>query len=161
MARFFKDPHTLQYKRQGPLGPYIDEFLRQLSEQSYSRQYACRPLQLVAELSHWLQQRDLAVTDLTVAKVENFLRNRARPARIRRGDAAGLKAFFELLRRKGQIATTLTTWASDETGAPQSILRHADVSTTPAYYILPKHERAQAGMKKLENTLKAKYNIKA
>lgn len=43
----------------------------------------------------------------------------------------------------------------------QSILRHADVSTTQAYYILPNHERAQAGMKKLENTLKEKYNIKA
>jgi integrase len=43
----------------------------------------------------------------------------------------------------------------------QSILRHADVSTTQAYYILPNHERAQAGMKKLEKALKAKYNIKA
>jgi integrase len=43
----------------------------------------------------------------------------------------------------------------------QSILRHADVSTTQAYYILPNHERAQAGMKKLEKTLRAKYNIKA
>jgi integrase/recombinase XerD len=103
MERFFKDPHTLQYKRQGPLGPYINEFARQLSEQSYSRQYACRQLQLVAELSHWLQQRDLAVRDLTVAKVENFLRNRARPGLIRPGDAASLKAFFELLRRKGLV----------------------------------------------------------
>jgi integrase len=43
----------------------------------------------------------------------------------------------------------------------QSILRHADVSTTQAFYILPNHERAQAGMKKLEKALKAKYNIKA
>lgn len=43
----------------------------------------------------------------------------------------------------------------------QSILRHADVSTTQAYYILPNHERAQAGMKKLERALKSKYNIKA
>ena len=42
----------------------------------------------------------------------------------------------------------------------QSILRHADVSTTQAYYILPNHERAQAGMKKLEKTLRAKYGIK-
>ena len=53
MERFFKDPHTLHCKRQGPFGLYIDEFAQQLSEQSYSRQYACRKLQLVAELSHW------------------------------------------------------------------------------------------------------------
>jgi integrase len=43
----------------------------------------------------------------------------------------------------------------------QSILRHADVSTTQAYYILPNHDRAQAGMKKLGKTLQTKYGIKA
>jgi len=43
----------------------------------------------------------------------------------------------------------------------QSILRHADVSTTQAYYILPNHERAEAGMRKLDKTLRTKYGIKA
>jgi hypothetical protein len=40
------------------------------------------------------------------------------------------------------------------------MLRHADVSTTQAYYILPHHERAQAGMKKLDKILRTKYGIK-
>lgn len=57
----------------------------------------------MAELSHWLRQRDSAVSDLTVAGVENFLRCRARSRRPRKGDAAGLKAFFELPRRKGLV----------------------------------------------------------
>jgi integrase len=43
----------------------------------------------------------------------------------------------------------------------QSILRHADVSTTMAYYILPNHQRAEAGLKKLDKTLRTKYGIKA
>jgi integrase len=43
----------------------------------------------------------------------------------------------------------------------QSILRHADISTTQAYYILPNHKRAEAGMKKLDKTLRTKYGIKA
>jgi integrase len=43
----------------------------------------------------------------------------------------------------------------------QGILRHADVSTTQAYYILPNHERAKAGMRKLGQTLSRKYGIKA
>ena len=42
----------------------------------------------------------------------------------------------------------------------QSILRHADVSTTMAYYILPNLERAKAGLKKLDKTLRTKYGIK-
>jgi integrase len=43
----------------------------------------------------------------------------------------------------------------------QSILRHADVSTTMAFYILPDHARAEAGLKKLEQVAKKKYGIKA
>lgn len=104
MERFFRDPRTLQQKRQGPLGPYIDAFAEQLSEQGYSRQCACRQLQLVAELSHWLRQRNFTVGDLTVTKVARFLRSRAWPRHIRQGDAAGLKAFFELLHRRGLVA---------------------------------------------------------
>lgn len=42
----------------------------------------------------------------------------------------------------------------------QSILRHPDVSTTVAYYILPNLERAKAGMRKLDKTLRTKYGIK-
>jgi site-specific recombinase XerD len=42
----------------------------------------------------------------------------------------------------------------------QSILRYADVSTTQAYYVLPNRERAQAGMMKLDKTLRIKYGIK-
>jgi integrase len=43
----------------------------------------------------------------------------------------------------------------------QIILRHADVSTTQAFYILPNHERAEAGLRKLDKTLRSKYGIKA
>ena len=42
----------------------------------------------------------------------------------------------------------------------QSILRHADISTTQAFYILPSRERAEAGLKKLDKTLRSKYGIK-
>jgi integrase len=43
----------------------------------------------------------------------------------------------------------------------QSILRHADISTTQAFYILPSQERAKAGLKKLEKMLRVTYGIKA
>jgi integrase len=42
----------------------------------------------------------------------------------------------------------------------QSILRHADVSTTMAYYILPNRERAEAGLKKLGRVARQKYGIR-
>jgi len=42
----------------------------------------------------------------------------------------------------------------------QNILRHADVSTTMAYYILPNRERAEAGLRKLGQVARRKYGIK-
>lgn len=42
----------------------------------------------------------------------------------------------------------------------QLILRHADVSTTLAYYIQPNLERAKVGLKKLDKILRTKYGIK-
>jgi integrase len=42
----------------------------------------------------------------------------------------------------------------------QAILRHADISTTQAYYILPNLERAKAGLKKLGAVAQKKYGIK-
>jgi len=42
----------------------------------------------------------------------------------------------------------------------QSILRHADVSTTQAYYILPNRKRAEVGLKKLGRVARKKYGIK-
>jgi len=42
----------------------------------------------------------------------------------------------------------------------QSILRHADVSTTQAYYIKPDHARGQRGLRKLGEAVQKKYKIK-
>lgn len=61
--------------------------------------------------------------------------------------------------RRG-LGTRLNEAGTDDKDI-QSILRHADLSTTQAYYILPNHERAEAGMRKLDKTLRTKYGIKA
>lgn len=103
MECFFKNPHIVSFRREGPLGQYLDEFAQQLSEQGYSRLYGRRQLQLAAELSCWLRKKNLAVADLRVADLEDYLKHRARLVRVRRGDAANLKAFYELLRQKGLV----------------------------------------------------------
>jgi hypothetical protein len=43
----------------------------------------------------------------------------------------------------------------------QTILRHADISMSQAYYILPNLERAKAGTKKLGAVAQKQYGIKA
>lgn len=43
----------------------------------------------------------------------------------------------------------------------QTILRHANVSTTMAYYVLPNREQSVKALRKLDKTLRTKYGIKA
>jgi integrase len=42
----------------------------------------------------------------------------------------------------------------------QSILRHADISTTMAYYVQPNRKAAERGLKKLSDVMRKKYKIK-
>jgi integrase len=60
--------------------------------------------------------------------------------------------------RRG-LGTRLNEAGVDDTDI-QSILRHADISTTQAYYILPSVKNAQAGMRKLGAVAQRKYGIK-
>ena len=101
MERFFRNQHTIQQNRQGPLGPYIDDFAQLLSEQRYTRECARRRLRLIAEFSKWLCGHQLTLGDVTVASVNRFLRSRALRRPVGYSSAACLKAFFELLCRKG------------------------------------------------------------
>jgi integrase len=60
--------------------------------------------------------------------------------------------------RRG-LATRLNEAGVNDKDIP-SILLHADVFTTQAFYILPSRERAEMGLKKLGRTLRTKYGIK-
>jgi hypothetical protein len=60
MEELYKDPHTLVRMREGPLGAYVDEFARQLSDEGYTRASCRYALQVVADLGCWLSQRFVA-----------------------------------------------------------------------------------------------------
>jgi len=60
--------------------------------------------------------------------------------------------------RRG-LGTRLNEMGMDDSDI-QSILRHSDISTTQAFYILPSPKRAEAGLKKLGETVRKKYGIK-
>jgi integrase len=60
--------------------------------------------------------------------------------------------------RRG-LGTRLNEAGVDDTDI-QSILRHADISTTQAFYILPSVKNAEAGMRKLGAVAQKKYGIR-
>jgi integrase len=60
--------------------------------------------------------------------------------------------------RRG-LGTRLNEMGMDDTDI-QSILRHGEISTTQAFYILPNPKRAEAGLKKLGAVAQKKYGIR-
>jgi integrase/recombinase XerD len=66
----------------GPLAVYACGFRDELAARGYAASSAVMRLQLVAELSRWLEQQGLGVGDLTSARVEAFFAFRR--ARVRR-----------------------------------------------------------------------------
>jgi len=55
------------------------------------------------------------------------------------------------------LAAEKSNWSNK---AIQSILRHADVSTTLAYYVQPDRAAGERGLRKLSDVLQKKYKIK-
>jgi integrase/recombinase XerD len=60
----------------GPLGRYADRFRIELARRGYKPSAAAGQLQLMAHLSRWLVDQDLAGADLTPAVTEKFLQAR-------------------------------------------------------------------------------------
>ena len=98
----FECPVPKRY-RAGPLGGYVERFAAWLRERQYARVTARDKIRVVTDLSLWLQRRGLSVQCLDERSVARFLRNRGRRDFVRRGEAAVLTLFLDLLRDAGAI----------------------------------------------------------
>lgn len=104
MEQFYKDPRTPLRMREGPLGAYVDDLGRQLSEEGYARASARYALQLLADLGRWMARRKIVAGQLTPEHLECYLEYRSRHRHCRSGDAAIVRRLLKLLREKGIVA---------------------------------------------------------
>jgi site-specific recombinase XerD len=104
MEQFYKDPRTPLRMREGPLGAYVDDLGRQLSEEGYARASARYALQLVADLGRWIARRKIVPGQLTPEYLECYLEYRSRHRHYRSGDAAIVRRLLKLLREKSIVA---------------------------------------------------------
>lgn len=101
--QFFTLPQVQQRMRQGPLGPYVDEYAGHLCEQGYSHQFAGQQIRWLADFSRWLQRQGLHVKDIDAQRIAGYLQYRRRRWRPRRGEHSILKRFMASLRSKGLL----------------------------------------------------------
>ena len=85
-AAYFSEARNLQRVHEGPLGDYIDPYASRLVREGYRRPTAWRCLRLIADLSRWLDLRQLGVSDLDEALVACYLASRAGHRRPQKGD---------------------------------------------------------------------------
>lgn len=103
MEQFYKDPRTPLRMREGPLGAYVDDLARQLSEEGYARASARYALQLVADVGRWMVRRKIVAAQLTPEHLECYLEYRSRRRHCRSGDAAIVRRLLKLLREKNIV----------------------------------------------------------
>ena len=100
---FFSCPKVLQRLHAGPLGVYMDGFARLLKEQGYARRTAKEKIRIVADLSRWLDHRQLRIKGLDEEKISEFLLYRCHQDRILHEERPTLRDFLKHLRKAGII----------------------------------------------------------
>ena len=100
---FFPDPAVSERLHVGPLSVYINSFARLLKEQGYARRTAEEKIRIVADLSRWLDRRQLRIKDLDEEKISEFLLCRAHQGRTLREERPTLRDLLKDLRRVGTI----------------------------------------------------------
>jgi site-specific recombinase XerD len=87
--------------RRGPLGPYIDGFAKLITDQGFAIQTGRLKLRFVADLSSWLDRKQLLVEGLDEERVKAFLRTQKHVGE--RGHRSTVKLLLRHLRHLGVI----------------------------------------------------------
>ena len=102
-SSFFKFHRVIRRLHEGPLGVHIDAYAALLQEQGYKRPSACVHLQIVADLSRWMQRRELDVNDIDAETLKRYLHCRRHYVGRYRGASAAPYKILGMLRDRGIV----------------------------------------------------------
>ena len=72
IEHFCPNPIVFQRLKAGPLSAHIDAFAQQLFDEGYAMWTAKYAMRLIADLTTWMQQQGLTITDLAEQPVNAF-----------------------------------------------------------------------------------------
>lgn len=100
MERVFTRIHTIHAFRSGPLGPYLQKFAENSTQQGYARESIQVQLRATARFGQWLKRRRINLRNVQLTDAQLYLRH---CGDVRQGDARTLQRFLELLAQQGVI----------------------------------------------------------
>ncbi len=107
IEKFYPNPIVVQRLQSGPLSAHIDNFAQQLFDEGYALWTAKYAVRLLADLTTWMQQQGLTITELAEQPVNTYFQNRYRTRRPHRDDQAILKKLLTYLRTVGVISAPI------------------------------------------------------
>jgi len=139
IEHFYSAYDDLLPLRSGLLGPHMDSFAARLSEQGYCKYYGRQKIEWVADLSQWLDRKNIRVADLNERRIDAFLAARSKGRCRTGGEKSTLALLLRHLREGGFVPAALppavrgpidllereyARFLSQERGLSQSTLRH-------------------------------------
>ena len=105
---YSQSPEALERWYAGPLGNHIDGFAKLLFDQGYATNTAQTKIRLVADLSRWLERKQLTVRDLDLDenRINEYLKFRANHLVPNRNDKPTFRALLKQLRNDGLIRSS-------------------------------------------------------
>ena len=88
----------------GPLASHVEGFAAQLSRKGYAQNTVRAKCDVLADLSRWLERRQLPLVALDEGRLRQFQATRRRRDKARRGDPATGQQLLEYLRDRDDIA---------------------------------------------------------
>ena len=99
MNRFFKDIHTIERMKHGPLSRHLTVYADRLHAQGFARHSGRRKLQLAADFSRWLKRNRVAANQVRAEHVGKYLQFRKRSGfGVQLGDPPAVTGFIRFLR---------------------------------------------------------------
>ena len=101
LEQYFSDVRVIGRYREGPLGSYVDGFVRWLGKQGYARSTVRLCVEVLGHFGCWVHRRKLGAGDVSAELVGRFLCRSARAEGTRRHERAALGHILEYLRQVG------------------------------------------------------------
>src|ERR1035438_9452812 len=106
----FIDPNLLQRLRVGPLGPYLDAYLKHIEQEGFLPSSAPMQMYAIARFSKWLRDRQFDLHKVDEGAVNRFLKRD--PGVVHSCESATLRRLLAMLR---QIGVTVAKASEPET----------------------------------------------
>ena len=107
--QFISYPKILEHSHDGPLAVQIDSFAKRLLNQGYAINTCKTKILLVADLSRWLERKQIQISDLDEKKICEFIKYRLIHYRPNRHENPTLRDFLAHLRGAGIVPVPAPT----------------------------------------------------